>query len=620
MKINFDQKDLAMSDKVTSTIKVINKDESWGYIRKVDENHSRDYALYPSSLGKSNHLAYEDLDEDMIVSFKLQETNGFFKAYDVMVINDEIQSSLRTQTVEQPIASQNFTAPLDSSTSTSKNTNSSLTDYLTGKTSIDDSDLVIGVVSAVGTDSSLVTEPLVHRLLKFGYTAEKIKLSSLINLENHIDFENEEERINSYIKAGDELRKNNNNAILAAGAVTLIEKARDKNKKMAFIIDSLKHPEEVEFLRKVYSDGFYLLGIYADEERRLEYLKDRRGCVVEGSAQRLIDIDESEGFRHGQRTRDTYHLSDFYVYLGSNQDLINNTLQRFLDLIFSSPYLTPTFDEYAMFMAFNSSVRSGDLSRQVGAVVAKNKQIIATGANDVPKAGGGLYWSEIVSKTGKVDDAPEGKDYTRGIDSNKKTQLDMVQDIINKIEVKFEQLQSINNYEKELKKILIESTIGDLTEFGRVVHAEMEAILSCSREGISTKSASLYCTTFPCHNCAKHIIASGVERVVYVEPYPKSKALEFYNDSITLKSIDNEHDYNKVNFEPFIGVGPRRFLDLFSMSLGVGDKLKRKDRETGKTLDWSHEKSSIRTPLVDGSYDKLEQAAIDIWNNRKLTS
>lgn len=67
------------------------------------------------------------------------------------------------------------------------------------------------------------------------------------------------------------------------------------------------------------------------------------------------------------------------------------------------------------------------------------------------------------------------------------------------------------------------SRLTNLTEFVRAVHAEMEALLSSTRIGVSTRRAILYCTTFPCHNCAKHIIDAGVKRVVYIEPYAKSK-------------------------------------------------------------------------------------------------
>ena len=89
-----------------------------------------------------------------------------------------------------------------------------------------------------------------------------------------------------------------------------------------------------------------------------------------------------------------------------NSDKFKNSLWRILDLIFGSPYLTPTFDEYAMFMAFTSSLRSADLSRQVGAVIANNNEIIASGANDSPRAGGGLYWPIFDEKKHDIVDKP----------------------------------------------------------------------------------------------------------------------------------------------------------------------------------------------------------------------
>lgn len=590
-----------MSERIESRVKVINKEGEWGYIYKIDPNHSRDYAFYPNCLSKSSKLDFDNLEHEIKVSFILEESNDRFKALNIEVVNDV---SSEPEPELEP----------EASSSTSKNTNDSTKSYLSGESNINDSDLIIGIVSAVGTRSESVISPLTNRLKQFGYIVKNIKVSDLLNPNKDIKFDSEEERITKYIKEGDKRRKDSKkNSILAAGAVKLIDAARDKDTKIAFIIDSLKHPDEVEFLRKVYGHGFYLIGIHADKERREEYLVDERGCKEEGSAARLIEIDESEGFKHGQRTRDTYHLSDFFIYLGKDSDRVGNTLQRFLELVFSNPYLNPTFDEYAMFMAFNSSVRSGDLSRQVGAVLSKHQQILATGANDVPKAGGGLYWAEDIGNSGKIADVPDGKDYTRGSDSNKMTQINIVDDIIKLLKTNCDYIKLDPTQEKDVKDILLGSKIGDLTEFGRVVHAEMEAILSCSRKGISTDDTALYCTTFPCHNCAKHIIASGIKRVIYVEPYPKSKALEFHYDSIVLKTMDSNEPSGKVVFEPFIGVGPRRFLDLFSMNLGVGSKLKRKN-EIGEILEWNLNSSSIRTPLVDKSYIDLEQCAIDIWN------
>ena len=480
--------------------------------------------------------------------------------------------------------------------------------YLNGN--FDRSELIIGIVSAVGTETARVVTSLTDRLKGFGYDVKEIRVSSLLSPATS---SNEYKRIRQLMAAGDTLRKeNDNNAILAYGASKLVKERRSEVQKTAYIINSLKHPDEVEILRKIYGQGFYLFGIHTDKKRRLDYLISDKG-LLPSEAEELITIDEDEKVSHGQRTRDTYHLADFFLNFGKNDDHVKNTIQRFLDLIFSDPFKNPTFDEFSMFMAFSSSVRSGDLSRQVGAVITNNQQIMATGANECPASGGGLYWAEVDKDTGKVTDITAGKDYKRGRDSNKVEQNEIMQEIL-------EDIRSINSVTpevlSEIKSQLKESRISDLTEFGRVVHAEMEAIMSCTRAGISCVGATLYCTTFPCHNCAKHVIAAGISRVVYVEPYPKSKALEFYSDSITLRTtLDKDEKSELVIFEPFTGVGARRFLDFFSMNLGVGNKLKRKNKD-GIAVSWAREEAHPRVALLPKSYLEIEEAAIEVFNKR----
>ncbi len=483
--------------------------------------------------------------------------------------------------------------------------------YLSGN--FEDSEIVIGIVSAVGTEATRVITPLRDRLTRFGYQVEEIKVSSLLSGSSTTD---EYERIKGLMNKGDELRESSkNNAILAYGAAKLIrEKRCDDSSKKAYIVNSLKHPDEVEILRKIYGQGFYLFGIHAEKKRRLHYLTHDKGLTTT-QATELTGIDEDEKIKHGQRTRDTYHLSDFFINFGKNDDQVKNTIQRFLELIFSHPYKNPTFDEFAMFMAFSSSVRSGDLSRQVGAVLAKNQQILSTGANECPASGGGLYWAELDNNTGNVIDKSDGKDYTRNEDSNKVEQNDIIESILANIE-KIESVQE--DAVEKIQAVLESSRIRDLTEFGRVVHAEMEAILSCSREGISCIESTLYCTTFPCHNCAKHIIAAGVNRVVYVEPYPKSKALEFHSDSIELKTqLDDSTQQEQVIFEPFTGVGARRFLDFFSMNLGAGNKLKRKTKD-GTAVEWEKNMAKVRVPLLPNSYIDIEKVASEIYDQTDL--
>ena len=316
-----------------------------------------------------------------------------------------------------------------------------------------------------------------------------------------------------------------------------------------------------------------------------------------------------------QHTRDTYELSDFFINFDNNIDKVNNQLWRFFDLLFGRPNISPTFDEYAMSMAYSASLRSADLSRQVGAVLTKNKMILSTGANDIPVFGGGLYWPELIND--EIQDIENGRDHKRGYDSNTREKEKIISDIIEKIsqKIKSDDYREIQKNEESIKKIVLEtlnnSKIKDITEYGRVVHAEMEAILSCARSEINAYMGTLYCTTFPCHNCAKHIVASGIKRVIYIEPYPKSKAFEFHDDSIS--SSENKNEKGKVIFEPFVGVGPRCFFNLFSINLGIGYKIKRKD-DKGNVVKWDRSNGKLRIQMMPSSYIEKEVKAADSLN------
>jgi tRNA(Arg) A34 adenosine deaminase TadA len=142
------------------------------------------------------------------------------------------------------------------------------------------------------------------------------------------------------------------------------------------------------------------------------------------------------------------------------------------------------------------------------------------------------------------------------------------------------------------------------------------------RAGVSTLGTTLFSTTFPCHNCAKHIVTAGVHRVVYIEPYEKSQALDLHDDAITIRDdgdtlgrgdgIDEaDHLARKVVFEPFMGIGPRRFFDLFSMRLSNGFPMKRKDKPDGKKAKWKiNSDAFVRVPMPPTSYlDRETQLA-----------
>ena len=513
----------------------------------------------------------------------------------------------------------------------------------------ENTELVIGLVGPIGTNLKAVKKVLSEELRKTGYSVEEIKISEDVIgqiIEVDKSWKDKAERYQRLIKAGNEAREKAENAgsffdgapdaVLAFGVADKIQQMRSRtaegecsqcsevpepNFKTAYIVNSLKRPEEAEWLRQIYPDGFILIGVFESEEDRKKNL-----CGVSeedmplGKADLLIADDHNQANeKHGQRVVKTFHLADFFLHLKrESADRLRCDIKRLVALWFGQPHTTPTFDEYAMYMAFAASLRTADLSRQVGAVVSKFNEILSTGANECPKAGGGLYWP--LRSGDCIEDEPSGRDFVRGEDSNKKAVSAIVNEILMAIG---DVVKSSKNQDYDLDKTLLrnrleKSTIGDFTELGRVVHAEMEAILACARNNVSTRDATLFCTTFPCHNCAKHIVAAGIKRVVYIEPYAKSRAFEFHTDSIL--SADpgqvRGQDEETVFFEPFVGVGPRRYLDLFSMKQGAGYSLVRKTKD-GDTIDWDVSKSRLRLQMKPTSYLDSETEASGLF--RSLT-
>jgi deoxycytidylate deaminase len=141
-----------------------------------------------------------------------------------------------------------------------------------------------------------------------------------------------------------------------------------------------------------------------------------------------------------------------------------------------------------------------------------------------------------------------------------------------------------------------------IIEFGRIVHAEMSAVTDAAKRGLSVCDAILYCTTFPCHMCARHIVAAGIKQVVYIEPHPKSLAKELYKKSIQV-DFNVEADDDAVVFRPFVGISPTRYLDFFTMPT-------RKDAQ-GHTLDWTPETAQPRMDRI-GTYEDAEAGLMNV--------
>ncbi|HUQ92926.1 MAG TPA: anti-phage dCTP deaminase [Bryobacteraceae bacterium] len=470
-----------------------------------------------------------------------------------------------------------------------------------------DAEVVIGIVCAVGADYTKVNEFLVRTLPSFGYRANVLKVSSFIsetarslNLKLRLSASPEARRLENFMDTGNKIRKQTNRcdffALVTASRLASSRKGAASNepepfRRVAHMILSLKRPEEVETLRRIYGTGFFLVGVFATVAERLAFLMNERD-VSKDEAVRLIDRDlDDEDKDFGQRTRDTFHRADVFVELQS--DRFKKEVKRFLQLVFGYPYTTPTHDEFGMYHAYSASLRSAQLGRQVGAsILSTSGDLIAVGCNEVPAAGGGSYWE---------GQKPDYRDHVRKEDSNDKRKAEIINDIIERLRAG-KLLADPKPGQASADAVLRSSLLWDITEFGRAVHAEMDALLSCGRNGVSPKGGVLYTTTFPCHNCTRHIVAAGIQRVVYIEPYAKSHAAPLHEDSIRVetvaKGLSGTAKDLRVPFEPFIGVGPRRFFDLFSMMLSAGYPIDRKTK-SGKVHDWNPRRDSKpRIPMA----------------------
>ena len=232
---------------------------------------------------------------------------------------------------------------------------------------------------------------------------------------------------------------------------------------------------------------------------------------------------------------------------------------------------------------------------------------------EVPAVGGGSVW-ECEVQNGRTDN----RDFVIGYDSSVRMAHELVVEVMSRL--KEEKWLSSERAEMEAELLAQEALrtgkppplkgtrAASIIEFGRIVHAEMAAVCDAARRGVSIRDATLYCTTFPCHMCARHLIAAGIMKVIYIEPYPKSLAKDLYKASIRL-DYEPAQAERVVEFVPFTGVAPRRYLQLFEM-------VKKRKDDTGRAAIW---KASTALPKVAefSAYKDLEAVHLDLVETNK---
>ena len=507
-------------------------------------------------------------------------------------------------------------------------------------------ELVVGLVGPIGTDLKKLFRSLKEVLNQFEYSSDLVHLSKMIEIIKGLDVElrtdNEYYRIQTKMKAGSRLReKTKRGDFLGMMAIKGIWDKRLEHRvscgevfssevekyealsqpieNKAYIIRSIKHPDEAKLLRRIYGGGFVLISAYAPKEERYSEIKrglqsikkesfndndPERSLSVEALAGNLISIDEKEEVAgvYGQRVSDAFPLADLFVDT-RKQKTMRESLKRFFDSFFGYPFNTPTQDESGMYLAKSSAFKSLDMSRQVGAaIIDENGSVIGLGHNDVPRSGGGVYCS---------DERDDGRDFAAGKDYSVLFKHEIVKEIIRGLG---QNGYLSDKWESDPDKLSDHLTIGrgqhiwaDLTvnnllEFGRPLHAEMSAILDAHSKGVKVKNATLYCTTFPCHLCARLIIGSGISRIVYIEPYHKSQTEYMYSDSV---EVDPKSPVDgKVNFQPFVGISPQQYRKIFSWDG------KRRDIK-GDPKSWSEKHGKPKIKRYVNTYINLEAKVID---------
>jgi len=136
----------------------------------------------------------------------------------------------------------------------------------------------------------------------------------------------------------------------------------------------------------------------------------------------------------------------------------------------------PSWDKYFIDIARLISTRSTCLRRKVGAIIVKNRRILATGYNGTP------------SNISHCDEVGCLRD-----------------------------------------KLNIPS--GERHELCRGLHAEQNVLLQAALYGISVKDSVLYCTNQPCSICAKMLINAGIKEIVVADGYPDKMAKDFLKEA-----------------------------------------------------------------------------------------
>lgn len=269
-------------------------------------------------------------------------------------------------------------------------------------------ELFMGLIAPIGIDLDAVMVALSDALKTVSYSTNEIRLTNLIKEYERLydlDFKDEIERYDKFIKAGDQIcLDSKQKGIFALYGIASLQNHLPRQKNMdlptevAHIFRQIKRVEEIEALREVFGRNVLMVACYSSKRDRVNSLvrkmiKSSRGVnktKLEGQALQIISTDEDERDNpNGQRVMECYPHADFVIDCTSHESL-NASVSRLVKIYFGSPFISPSVDEYYSYLANSASYRSLDLSRQVGAaIVGHDCEIISMGCNGSAEIGRG---------------------------------------------------------------------------------------------------------------------------------------------------------------------------------------------------------------------------------------
>ena len=374
-----------------------------------------------------------------------------------------------------------------------------------------DSEFVIGLTGAIGSGCTNAAEWLVSNA---GF--EHVILSEPIRRRWYKKHGRKREPSREELqKLGDSIRERTGTASLVN--LTLRDFEKDGQWPARIVVDSIRNLGEIDELRRRFGHKFTLVAVLCDPETRYERIgtpqyHDRGQSAFLADDQR----DTNEETPTGQQVQLCIDRADIIIDNSKQVPLsdFHDTVTKYVDRILGLVRVPPSQREIYMQLAYASSHGSRCIKRTVGAVLVRDGQVIATGFNENPTG------------THPCIEEPEynGRCFRDVIREN---HFLMLAEARTKCPVCGEPI--VGPFEgppwrcRECAKTGVRTNLESYyfpdraLNWCTAVHAETAAILAA---GERTRGSDLYCTAFPCMQCAEKVIQAGIRRVEYTEAYP----------------------------------------------------------------------------------------------------